>query len=56
MNNGTPPPFIPKSLVVITVRTCAHNGHLQVLRDKKTDAKDNERGKYKSFQKYFHNE
>jgi hypothetical protein len=26
------------------------------LRDKKTDAKDNERSKYKSFQKYFHNE
>ena len=55
MNNGTPPPFIPKSLVVITMRTRTNNRHLQVLRDKKTDAKDNERCKYKSFQKYFHN-
>jgi hypothetical protein len=55
MDDGTPPTAIPKSFVVITMSAHTNNRHLQVLRNKKTDAKDNECGKRESFEKYFHN-
>jgi hypothetical protein len=38
------------------MRARTNNRHLQVLRDKETNTKDNEQGKRESFQKYFHNE
>jgi hypothetical protein len=56
MDDRTSPTAIPKGFVVITMSASANNGHLQVLRNKKTNAKDNERGKRESFQKSFHNE
>jgi hypothetical protein len=53
MDDRTSPPAIPKGFVVITMSASANNGHLQVLRDKKTNAKDNECGKRDSFEKHF---
>ena len=33
VHDGSPPPFVPESLVIVTVAVGPHDGHLQVLWD-----------------------
>ena len=40
VHNGGPPPFVPESLVIITIVVGPHDGHLQILWDEHPENHD----------------
>ena len=54
MNDGTPPAFVPKGIVIITIRISTNDRHLQLLWNEETDKNYRQNHNYNSFNPFQH--